>query len=295
MGAGELFFKKPPTNKRRTREKNDCYFRCLVARGSMKSNMIDDPQKFLEVAIEAVKKAEPIFLKSFGNASGIETKHGAVTSFVTEADKEIEHLLRECISSAFPSHAIVGEEEGGAGGARYTWYIDPIDGTTNYIHGLHHCAISIALWDAEGPLVGIVCDPVNRRTYTAIRGGGAFENGQPIHVSNIFLLKDGVGSLGWAPRDSVSRSDLCGRIEKSAYRFRVFSGSALEICFVASGILDFYVTSNIHIWDMAAAVLILTEAGGVITERSGGPVTTHSTTLVGANRSIHGELIEVLK
>ncbi len=257
--------------------------------------MTDDPEKFLKVATEAVKRAEPIFLKSFGSASGVEVKHGAVASFVTDTDKEIEYLLRREISSAFPRHGIVGEEEGEKTGTGYRWYIDPIDGTTNYIHGIPHCAISVALWDEQGPLVGIVSDPINKRMYTAIRGGGAFENRRPLHVSKTRLLKDGVGSLGWTPRDSVSRNDLCTRVEKNAYRFRVFSGSALEICFVASGILDFYVSSNIHIWDMAAAVLVLTEAGGTVSDIEGESVSPLSTTIVGTNKTLHSDLLVVLR
>lgn len=261
----------------------------------MKSIMTDDPQKFLEVALEAVKSAEPIFLNSFGNASGVEVKAGEVASFVTTTDKEIERLFTEKISSAFPDHGIVGEEGASKKGSAFIWYIDPIDGTTNYIHGLRHCAISVALWDAEGPLVGIVCDPVNKRTFTAIRGVGAFENDRPIHVSRTALLKDAVGSLGWKQKDAVERNILCERIEKSAYRFRLLSASALDICFVASGSLDFFAGTNIHIWDVAAGLLVLTEAGGVATEKSGSPLTPQSTTFVGASRHIHRELLAVLK
>ncbi len=256
--------------------------------------MTDDPQKFLDVALEAVKLAEPIFRASFGKASGVEVKKGVVASFVTDTDKEIEQLLRREISLAFPDHAIVGEEEGEKVGQRYTWYFDPIDGTTNYIHGLHHCAISVALWDEKGPLVGVVCDPVNKRTYTAIRGGGAFENGQPIHISGATSLKEGVGSLGWKRKDVASMSDLCSRIEENAYRFRVFSGSALELCFVASGILDFFVSTHIHIWDMAAGVLVVTEAGGVVSDINGKSVSPLSTTVVGSNTTLCSELLAVL-
>lgn len=257
--------------------------------------MTDDPQKFLEVALEAVKLAEPIFLKSFGNASGVEVKAGEVASFVTETDKEIEQLLTEKIFSAFPNHGIVGEEGASKQGTGYTWYLDPIDGTTNYIHGLHHCAISVALWDEKGPLVGIVCDPVNKKTYTAIRGGGAFANGRPLRVSRTAFLKDAVGSLGWKQKDASERNALCERIEKSAYRFRLLSASALDICFVASGSLDFFAGTNINIWDFAAALLILTEAGGVATEKNGSPLTPESKTFVGASRHIHAELLSVLK
>lgn len=254
-----------------------------------------DTQKFLEVALEAVKRAEPIFLKSFGNASGVEIKKDVVGSEVSGADKEIEQLLTSAISSAFPDHGIVGEEGASKSGSLYMWYFDPIDGTTNHIRGLHHCSISVALWDAHGPLVGIVSDPVNKVCFTATRGGGAFKNGRPIHVSKTTVLAKSIGALGWNWKDGRSRNVLLDTIVKHTYRFRVFSGSALEICFVASGVLDFFVSISLHIWDMAAAILILTEAGGAVTEQKGGDVTAQSTTIVGTNGKLHGDLLSALK
>ena len=258
-------------------------------------NRMMKENKFLEVALAAVKKAEPVFLKSFGRASGIKVKHGAIESLVTAADEEIERLLVQEISAQFPHHAIVGEEGTSRQGSEYTWYIDPIDGTTNYVHGIHHCSISVALWDAQGPLIAVVHDPIHVWTYTAIRGGGAFKNGQAIHVSTTDPLKEGVGALGWKAKDSVARNDLCTKIENNAYRFRVFSGSVLELCFVASGILDFYVTVHANIWDLAAGILVLTEAGGTVTEKSGVPFIASSTNLLGTNTKLHSELLSVLK
>lgn len=259
------------------------------------NGMTDNPQKFLEVALEAVKKAEPIFLESFGSAEKVEIKDDDRGSEVSGADKEIERLLTSAISSAFPDHAIVGEEGASKSGSLYTWYFDPIDGTTNHIRGLHHCSISVALWDAHGPLVGIVSDPVNKALYTATRGGGAFKNGRPIHVSNLSSLKKSVGALGWNWNDARSRSALIDTITKNTYRFRVFSGSALELCFVAAGIFDFFVNINLHIWDMAAAALIVTEAGGVVTDKKGGDLTALSTSIVATNGKIHGDLLQALK
>ncbi|MEK7169969.1 MAG: inositol monophosphatase family protein [Patescibacteria group bacterium] len=256
---------------------------------------MSDTQRFLNVALEAVKKTEPVFLKSFGNAERVEVKNDERGSEVSEADKEIERILTEAISSAFPDHAIMGEEGASKSGSFYTWYLDPIDGTTNHIRGLHHCAISVALWDAHGSLIGIVSDPVNKALYTATRGGGALKNGRPIHVSNLATLKKGVGALGWNWNDTRSRGALIDTIAKNTYRFRVFSGSALELCFVAGGILDFFVNLNLHIWDMAAAALIVTEAGGMVTDTKGRDLTALSTNIVATNKKIHGDLLAVLK
>ncbi len=257
--------------------------------------MKDNPQRFLEVALEAVKKTEPIFRKHFGNASGIQQKGDSRESKVTDSDKEIERMLAEMIGVRFPDHAIVGEEGTARSGSVYTWYIDPIDGTTNYIQGISCCSSSLALWDASGPLVGIVADPVNRVTYTAIRGEGAFRNGVQIHVSSTALMKQGVGSLGWDWGHKESRMALITKIETNFFRWREFGGSALELCFVATGITDFFVSSCINIWDMAAASLIVSEAGGRVSEVNGGSITSFSRTIVATNGKLHQELLAQLK
>jgi len=256
---------------------------------------MSDAQKFLEGALAAVKIAEPVFVRSFGCASGIVQKQDSRQSQVTDSDKEIERVLVQEITSRFPDHAIVGEEGASKTGAIYTWYIDPIDGTTNYIRGIAHCSISVALWDAHGPLVGVVADPVGKVTFTALRGGGAFRNGRPIHASTTSSLTRAVGNLAWDWGDKASRAALINKVEKNAYRWRIFSGSALELCFVAQGSLDFFVSISIHIWDMGAAILILREAGGTVTDVKGEDVTPQSTTVVGTNGKLHRELLAALK
>src|SRR3989338_9937793 len=132
-------------------------------------------QRFLDVALEAVKKAEPIFLKSFGNASGVEEKidKGIYRSPVTDIDKEIEKSITSHLHAAFPDHSISGEElPVRTKASPYTWYIDPIDGTINYIRGLSPASISLALWEGDSPLIGVVSDPLHTTLYSAARGFG---------------------------------------------------------------------------------------------------------------------------
>jgi len=256
--------------------------------------MQDEHQKFLDVALEAVKKAEPVFLASFGNAIGIRQKTDARKSKVTDSDKEIERILVEAISKRFPDHAIVGEEGASKAGAVYTWYIDPIDGTTNYIRGIAHCSISLALWDVHGPLIAVVSDPVRSVTFTALRGGGAFKNGTPLHISATASLAGSIGDLGWDWGDKESRAALIAKIEKGAYRWRIFSGSALEMCMVASGQIDFFASISIHAWDFAAAALIVKEAGGTVTDMKGDDIMASSTTILATNGRLHRELLATL-
>jgi len=265
----------------------------------MKDTMTDDPQKFLEVALAAVKKAEPVFCKYFGKAPGVTLKPGKTPSLVSDADKEIETLLSKEISAHFPKHAIVGEEFPAVKkeGAKFTWYIDPIDGTTNYVHGFAHCAISVGLWDAAGPLVSVVSDPINRACYTAVRGGGAQKNGAKIRVSSRRALKDCLGAIGWRWSEPETGIDLLRRMAPRAYRLRVLSSSALELCLVAEGALDFYVGTNCLTWDVAAGMLILTEAGGIAGDWGGKPlaVATQSSAIAASNGKVHGELLETLE
>ena len=259
----------------------------------MKATM-DDPQRFLDVALEAVKKAEPIFLSTFGKATGIEHKEDARKSRVTDTDRELEKLIINCVLSQFPEHSIVAEESAARKGSEYVWYIDPIDGTTNFIRGIPHCSISIALWDAHGPLIGVVADPVRQNIFTAIRGRGAFQNDRRIGVSTTGLLKQAVGNLGWDWSDHESQRVLLEAMRRNTYRFRVFSGSALELCYVAAGQLDFFVSLSIHNWDFAAAALMVTEAGGTITEKDGRLLRASSSSLVATNGKLQGALIAAL-
>lgn len=257
---------------------------------------MQDTEKFLEVALQAAKKAGPIFCKHFGKPSGISSKQGKTPSLVSDTDREIETLLTKEISARFPEHAIVGEEfPAKKRNSPFTWYLDPIDGTTNYIHGLAHCSISVGLWDEAGPLVGVVSDPLNSACYSAVRGGGTFRNGKRIRVSSRGALKECLGAIGWRWNEPEVGIDLIRRMAPRAYRFRVLSSSALEVCLVAEGALDFYIGTNCAVWDVAAGTLILTEAGGTAGDWKGKPLTAHSSTLAASNGKVHQEILEMLR
>lgn len=276
--------------------------------------MQENHQRFLEVAFAAVRKAEPIFVKHFGKASGVSLKEGQAPSLVSDADREIEKLLTKEISRHFPGHAIVGEEfpavkkkdkasKGRSHGAsasetfreaEFTWYLDPIDGTTNYIHGFAHCVISVGLWDADGPLAGVVSDPLNRAVYYAARGSGAFKNGKRISVSAREALKDCLGTVGWRSNEPETGVDLLRRMAPRAYRLRVLSSSALELCLVAEGALDFFANRRLSPWDFAAGALVLTEAGGAASDWEGKQLTAHSLPLAASNGKFHQKLLAAL-
>lgn len=271
----------------------------MVNRGvddRMSITMADDLGEFLKVALGAVKKAEPIFRKSFGKASGIvEKQQGMYKSPVTDIDKEIETVISSTLVKHFPDHSIFGEEfPQQKKPSPYTWYIDPIDGTISYIRGLPFASISLGLWENETPLVAVISDPIECATYSAVRGRGAFKNEkQQLSVSSLASLAESIGSVG--RMRTLADDPVLLRVARKAYRGRAYGGGALELCYIAEGKLDFLISERIKIYDVAAGTLILSEAGGKATDWEGNPFTSASLKFAASNGTIHSELLKELK
>lgn len=256
--------------------------------------MTDDPQKFLEVALEAVKLAGPIFRASFGHPPVVYTK-SSPTDVVTDADREIEKLLVTEIKKHFPDHDVIGEEfsSGLKPTAKYSWYLDPIDGTRMFVHGLPTCCISVAVCDSEGPLAGVIFNPETNELFTALRGKGAFKNGEHIGVSKADKLPLSFGGLGWT--NSQESGEFLGKLVPRIGKVRVLGSSAYQLCLVAEGRMDFYIVSGIHPWDIAAGVLIAKEAGAVLTDFEGGAYDISIPKILATNGHFHPDLVEVVQ
>jgi myo-inositol-1(or 4)-monophosphatase len=214
---------------------------------------------------------------------------------VTETDKNLEKLIKKEITGAFPEHRILGEESGWSGKmlSDYSWIIDPIDGTTNYIQGLPFCCVSVALWDKQGPLIGVVYNPILEMLFTSTRGNGAYLNGKKFKVSNTTGIKNAIGAFGWInPEDGIR---LYPGLVRASRKLRVLASSVLTTCFVGNGVLDYYVVPKILIWDFAAGAAILLEAGGKITDFQGEPFSINSKSAVISNGKIHKKLLELVK
>ena len=253
-------------------------------------------EKYLKVAVSAAKQAGIIFKTNFGKARHVRKKNGDPRNLVTEIDFTIEQLIKKYIHKFFPDHCIMGEETGWRSNndkGEFRWYIDPIDGTSNFIQGLPLACISIALWDKKGPLIGVVFNPILNNLYTAIRGKGSFLNGKKIKVSAINKLKDAFGCIGWVERDYGIK--LFAKIIRVCRKVRGLATSALQTSMVGNGILDFYVTRDLHIWDFAAAILIVTESGGKVTDIAGNPPSADSQGIIASNGIIHKEIEKILK
>lgn len=223
---------------------------------------------------------------------------------VTAADTEVESYLVGELSRLFPAHHIVGEEGGGqgaaAGGAAYHWFVDPIDGTVNFASKLPHFCTSIALATADRqPLLGVVYDPTRREMFTAVRGGGAWLNGQPIRVTQTAELVDAVITSGF-PYDKHTNPDNNLR-EWAAFLTRIrgerrLGSAALDLCYVAAGRLDGYWEKDLKTWDVMAGMLIAREAGGMVTDYAGGPNPQREDRgrYVASNGRVHAEMLGVL-
>jgi myo-inositol-1(or 4)-monophosphatase len=199
----------------------------------------------------------------------------SVTDMVTEFDKACEVMVFDGLRSARPTDSIVGEE-----GSRFdgdsgiTWYIDPIDGTSNFLYDIPMWAVSIGASDAQGPLVGVVFNPSANETFTAIRGHGAYLNDQRIHCNEAAHLATALVATGfsYAPDDRLAQARRVSRLIHQIRDIRRFGAASLDMCYVACGRLDAYFEENLHPWDIAAGDLIAREAGCRTGDFRGGPI-----------------------
>lgn len=239
-----------------------------------------DTEAFYCTAIELVKEAGTVVRKAIGKGKNVETKTD-FSDLVTESDKEVEKLLIGKLREEFPNHRFIGEESVAAGlkselTTEPTWIIDPIDGTMNFVHGFPVVAVSVALAVDKKVVLGIVYNPILDRMYTAREGKGSFCNGTRLHVSgNADISKALIVSEVGSSREPSKMEFVfrnMHRITEKAHGLRCMGSAALNMCFVAAGEADAYYEFGIHCWDMAAAALVVTEAGGVVMDTEGGPL-----------------------
>lgn len=220
-----------------------------------------------------------------------------LNDLVTEVDREVEVLLTEELQRRFPEHAVVGEEFGGDPKHGLVWYIDPIDGTTNFVHGLRGFTISVGLTQAGLPVAGAVYDPLSDELYSAAQGAGVRRNGVAVRVSGATDLGTGLLATG-VPSVDPGRTEALNLIPEVAQvcpNIRNLGSAALHLAYVASGILTGYWQETLRPWDAAAGVLLVREAGGMVTDFNGSPWTAVVGGLVASNGHVHRELLHTLR
>jgi len=249
-----------------------------------------------EFAIETAKKAGALLKENVGKVGRIEFK-GAV-DIVTEVDRKSEELIMAAIGKTFPGHGILTEESPEVKqDSPYKWIIDPLDGTTNYSHGFPFFCVSIGFEEAGEVTFGAVYDPMLDELYTAEKGIGAALNGKKITVSAINDLGRGLLATGFPYDLRASRDnnlDFFSEFSLKAQAIRRAGSAALDLCYIASGRFDGYWEMKLRPWDVAAGALIVEEAGGRVTDFSGGPFSIYGRQCLASNGLIHEDMIRIL-
>ena len=258
--------------------------------------MAHDPL-FLSTAVEAVVRAGDIQMARFGRDFRIDKK--GTIDLVTEVDLAVERMFRQLIAERFADHDVLAEEMGGGASVPPgpCWVFDPIDGTTNYAHGLPIFCSSLALEIDGVPEIAAVYDPTRKELFTAERGGGAFLNGKPLRVSSADRLVDAMLVTGF-PYDVHSRVDeivgLFGAFVGQVRAVRRLGSAAIDLCYVAAGRLDGFWENDLKAWDIAGGALIVAEAGGRITNMAGEPFTSRGGHVLAANEQLHPAMLDVI-
>ena len=253
---------------------------------------------FLTTAIEAVVRAGDIMMSRFG--TGIRVDKKGTIDLVTEVDVAIERSFREMVGERFPDHAVLGEEMGGSASppSGPCWVFDPIDGTTNFAHGLPIFCASLALEVDGVGQVAAVYDPTRRELFTAERGSGAFLNGRRLQVSGAATLVDAVLVTGF-PYDVHQRVDeivgLFAAFVGQARAVRRLGSAAIDLCYVAAGRMDGFWESDLKAWDIAGGALIVEQAGGRVTDMSGAPFSSRAGRVLASNRLLHDAMLDVVR
>ncbi len=260
--------------------------------------MSDDTQHLLETAIEAAKKAGAYLLEHRGSLTSRDITEKQKNDFVTTVDKTSEKMIIEHLLSTFPDHSVLTEESGiQHRSGSVEWIVDPLDGTTNFIHNLPAFSLSIAARQDDDIIVGVIYNPVEEELFTARRGGGAFLNGRRIKVSqqidfNRALLGTGFPhhSKYYLPQYLLS----LGEIFYQSAGIRRMGSAAIDLCYTACGRYDGFWEAGLHIWDIAAGSLLIREAGGVVSDFNGKSDFLQNGFIIAGNKEIHRYLTRIL-
>ena len=253
----------------------------------------------LNVMIKAAQKASRALKRDFGEIEHLQVSVKGPANFVSAADRRAEEILRRELEQARPGYGFVGEEGGPHEGSDRThrWIVDPLDGTLNFLHGIPHFAISLALEREDTIVAGLVYNPANDELFTAERGKGAFLNDQRLRVAGRSRLADAIIACA-LPHPSrgdaaLTRSEHIAVQEKVA-GLRRFGAAALDLAWVAAGRIDGYWERNLSPWDMAAGIAVVREAGGFVSDLDGRDAMLATGGIVAGNEAIQRELLRVL-
>ena len=254
----------------------------------------------LNVMVAAARKAGRPLIRDFNELENLQISMKGPADFVTSADKRTERILIEELSKARPGYGFLGEEGGAVSGADMThrFIIDPIDGTTNFMHGIPHFAISIGL-EREGQLVaGVIYNPVTDDLYTAEKGHGAYLNNKRLRVAARKELAPCVIATGlpFLGKEGHARASAeMAEVMNVTAGIRRFGSASLDLAFVAAGRFDAFWERSLQSWDIAAGIVLVREAGGMITDLNGGADMLAKGSVLAGNEHIHPQMLKLLK
>ncbi len=244
------------------------------------------------------RRAGEIIRSGFGKNFSVEFKTNA-SNLVTEIDKKSEKTIKNFIKKEFPGHAIIAEESGeDLTGSEYTWIIDPLDGTTNFAHGLPLFSVSIGVVKNNEIICGVIYDVMQDNMYTSEKGGGTYCNGKELKVSINDKLEESLLVTGFP-------YDIANNPHKTLEKFNAFvinsravrrlGSAAIDFCYVASGVFDGFWEVHLHPWDLCAGMLLVEEAGGVVTNFQNEKINPFAKQVLATNGNVHERMLEILQ
>jgi len=255
-------------------------------------------QPLLNIAIAAARAAGNIIIRYMNRVDSVSVQSKRRNDFVSEVDRLAEHEIINVIHRAYPRHAILAEESGGRGEDDYRWVIDPLDGTTNFLHGFPQYAVSIALNHKETPQLGVVYDPFKEELFTAFRGAGATLNSRRIRVSRINGLPGALLGTGIPYRPDQNLDAYLATLKAllpDTAGVRRAGSAALDLAYVACGRLDGFWEFGLKPWDFAAGAMLVQEAGGMVGDMSGGPEFVNTGNVLAASPKAFRDMVHALQ
>ena len=252
----------------------------------------------LTIARQAAEAGGAVIAAAY--RTGVTVRSKAVSDLVTDADLESEQTIAHVIRQTFPNHAILGEETlKDDVSAEHLWIVDPLDGTTNFAHGIPHFAVSIAYFHNGQPMCGVILNPITQDCYTAVRGEGAFANEQPVHVTTAAALNEVLIGVGfYYDRGAMMEATLAAirdLFRKQIHGIRRFGTASLDLAQVGMGRYAAFFEYELSPWDFAAGRLFVEEAGGRVTTCKGEELPITKTSVLASNGRLHEEVLAIVK
>jgi myo-inositol-1(or 4)-monophosphatase len=255
----------------------------------------------LNIAVKAARRAGSVIARASMDGTALDVRSKRANDFVTQVDKAAESAAIDIIRKAYPEHGILAEESGetiGASKAEYLWIIDPLDGTTNFIHGFPQYCVSIGVQHRGVMTQAVIYDPSKNELFTATRGRGAFLNDRRIRVTRCLKLADALVATGFPFKELTRLDRYMGQLKTlmtSCSGVRRAGSAALDLAYVACGRFDAFWELGLSKWDMAAGSLLITESGGLVADPQGGQEFLASGDIVAGTPKVFAQLLQALK